>query len=361
MQSRRTYTIGVLPGDGIGPEVTDASLQVLQTVAAQHGLGLSIKEYPMGGAAIDATGVPLPDETLTGCLASDAVLLGAVGGPRWDHLKGAQRPEAGLLGLRKGLGTYANLRPVTVPKALTRLSPLRPERVEGVDLLIVRELTGGIYFGKPRQEGRESASDTMVYSRKEVERIARVAAEWAVKRGSRLSSVDKANVLASSRLWRRTVEELMRKDFPNIEFDQLYVDNAAMQIVRSPRQFDVILTGNLFGDILSDLAATLPGSLGVLPSASIGEGVGLFEPVHGSAPDLAGSGSANPVGMILSVAMMLDHLGESEAAASVRSGVGSALNDGFLTADLAHDLPAVGTREMTEAICKRAAIPADVN
>lgn len=361
MQTERTYSIAVLPGDGIGPEVAAAALDVMHVVAAHHGFRLTTKEYRVGGAAIDATGEPLPAETLEGCLGSDAVLLGAVGGPQWDNVEGAARPEAGLLALRKGLGTYANLRPVSVPTALARLSPLRPDRVEGVDMLIVRELTGGIYFGEPRHEGRQTASDTMVYSREEVRRIGRVAAEWAEKRGSHLTSVDKANVLASSRLWRATVEELMDADYPDIEFDQLYVDNAAMQIVRAPRQFDVILTGNLFGDILSDLAATLPGSLGVLPSASVGEGVGLFEPVHGSAPDLAGTGKANPVGTILSAAMMLDHLGESEAAASIRSGVEAALNDGFLTADLAHDLPAVTTTEMTTAICKRAAIPAGVN
>lgn len=333
-------------------------MEVMETVADVHGFSLQTEEYPVGGAAIDHVGQPLPAGTLQGCLDSDGVLLGAVGGPAWDQGSGDQRPEAGLLALRGGLGTFANLRPIAVPPALAALSPLREERVSGVDLLIVRELTGGIYFGAPRTEGDDVASDTMLYTKGEVQRITRVAGEWARRRGGRITSVDKANVLASSRLWRATVEEVLRAEFPEIKFDQLYVDNAAMQIVRDPRQFDVILTGNLFGDILSDLAATLPGSLGVLPSASIGEGVGIFEPVHGSAPDIVGLDRANPIGMILSAAMMMDHLGEPEAAAAIRAGVDGALNDGLLTADLARDLLFVGTREMTKSICKQAAASA---
>ncbi len=348
----RSYRIALLPGDGIGPEVTTSATEVLETVADAHGFSLETAEYPVGGAAIDHVGQPLPAGTLTGCLDADAVMLGAVGGPAWDHGTGDKRPEAGLLALRKGLGTFANLRPVAVPRALAALSPLREERVTGVDLLIVRELTGGIYFGTPRTEGEDVASDTMLYTKTEVQRITRIAGQWARKRGGRITSVDKANVLASSRLWRAAVEEVLAAEFPELALDQLYVDNAAMQIVRDPRQFDVILTGNLFGDILSDLAATLPGSLGVLPSASVGEGVGIFEPVHGSAPDIVGLDQANPIGMILSAAMMMDHLGEPDAAAAIRQGVDGALNDGLVTADLARDLRFVGTREMTERICK---------
>jgi 3-isopropylmalate dehydrogenase len=350
----KTYKVALLPGDGIGPEVTEAAVGILSEVAGAHGFGFDYQRYPIGGAAIDAAGSPLPADTLEGCLASDAVLLGAVGGPKWDSGTGDLRPEAGLLGLRKGLGTYANLRPVSVPAALAERSPLRPERVAGVDLLIVRELTGGIYFGSPRSEGEQSAADTMHYSRPEVDRIVRVAGAWARRRKGRLTSVDKANVLASSRLWRSVTEELMATEFSDLTFDQLYVDNAAMQIVRDPRQFDVLVTGNLFGDILSDLAATLPGSLGVLPSASIGDGVGLFEPVHGSAPDITGQDKANPIGMVLSTAMMLDHLGEADAASAIRAGVDGALEAGYCTADLAGDRPSIGGANMAAAISQHA-------
>jgi 3-isopropylmalate dehydrogenase len=267
------------------------------------------------------------------------VLLGAVGGPAWDAQPPATRPEAGLLALRKALGAFANLRPVVVPEALVEGSPLRPERVAGTDLLIVRELTGGIYFGEPRGRqasplGGEEAFDTMRYAEPEIERIAEVAFREAQRRRGRVTSVDKANVLASSRLWRETVTRVHAERFADVTLDHLYVDNAAMQLVRDPRAFDVVLTGNLFGDILSDLAATLPGSLGVLPSASVGGAVGLFEPVHGSAPDIAGLGIANPTAAILSAAMLLDHLGETAAAARLRHGVEQALADGLRTADL---------------------------
>ncbi|MBO6575124.1 MAG: 3-isopropylmalate dehydrogenase [Rhodothermales bacterium] len=348
------YRIALLPGDGIGPEVAGAAVRVLDAVSRRRGFRLLFEEYLIGGAAIDAAGAPLPADTRSGCAGADAVLLGAVGGPRWDRGTGDQRPEAGLLALRKLLGTYANLRPVSVPAALASRSPLRADRVSGADLLIVRELTGGIYFGQPRREGTEEALDTMRYSAPEVQRIARVAGEWARRRRGRVTSVDKANVLASSRLWRSVVMELFETEFPDVQLAHLYVDNAAMQLVRRPTDFDVIVTGNLFGDILSDLAATLPGSLGLLPSASLGDGPGVFEPVHGSAPDIAGNDIANPIGMILSAAMMLEHLGQADAAADIRFGVHAALKTGRMTADLAADDMAIGTGQFTDAVIEHA-------
>lgn len=349
----RPIHIALLPGDGIGPEVTLAAVAVLRAVAGNQGFEVRFSEHLVGGAAIDGAGAPLPPETLRACKEADAVFLGAVGGPQWDAGTGAMRPEAGLLALRKELGTFANLRPVAVPPALAARSPLRPEQVSGADLLIVRELTGGIYFGQPREESETNALDTMRYTRPEVVRIAHVAAEWARRRGSYVTSVDKANVLASSRLWRSAVVEVMA-GYPDIQLDHLYVDNAAMQIVRDPRRFDVILTGNLFGDILSDLAATLPGSLGVLPSASVGTGVGIFEPVHGSAPDIAGKDIANPTGAVLSMAMMMDHLARPAAAWALRQGVQGAMDEGLFTADLAGLGRPVGTAQMTEAIVRHA-------
>ena len=334
----QTLHIASLPGDGVGPHVTDAALHVAREVAGATGLGMCVTECAVGGAGYDALLDPFPDETRAACLKADAVLLGAVGGPAWDDVPVDKRPEAGLLRLRKALGTFANLRPVAVDSALAEHSPLRPDRVAGTDLLIVRELTGGIYFGSPRGQSGEApwrtAHDTMIYTELEVERIARVAFEQAEKRGGRVTSVDKANVLASSRLWRQVVGEVHQAEFDDVALDHLYVDNAAMQVVRDPRAFDVILTGNLFGDILSDLAATLPGSLGVLPSASVGGAVGLFEPVHGSAPDIAGKNVANPVAAILSMAMLLDHCGHTAQAAAVRAGVAQAMADGVCTADL---------------------------
>ena len=260
--------------------------------------------------------------------------MGAIGGPRWDHLKGEERPEGGLLALRSGLGVFANLRPVSVPASLAHLSVLPPKKVEGTDILVVRELIGGIYFGKPRVLEAEYAVDTMTYSVAEIERITRVACTWARRRKGHITSVDKANVLAVSRLWRETATRIARDEFPDIQMDHLYVDNAAMQLVLNPRQFDVILTGNLFGDILSDLSSTLAGSLGLLPSACLGGITPLFEPVHGSAPELAGKDSANPVGAILSAGMMLEEWGESEAAKSVRLAVENTLKAGYWTADL---------------------------
>jgi 3-isopropylmalate dehydrogenase len=318
--------IVLLPGDGIGPEIIPAATAVLDAVGE-----FTYEEHLFGGAAIDATGEPLPLETLDACRRADAVLLAAVGGPKWDV--GGPRPEAGLLGIRKELGLFANLRPVRAIPALAGASPLKD--VENVDLLVVRELTGGIYFGA-KEEGTERASDLCAYTREEVERIARVAFEAAK---SRVVSVDKANVLATSRLWRAVVSELHGREFPHIELQHLLVDNAAMQLVTNPRHFEVILTENMFGDILSDEASILTGSIGLLPSASLGgDGPGLFEPVHGSAPDIAGQGIANPLAMILSAALMLRHAFamESEAAA-VEAAVGAALGDGLRTVDLGGD------------------------
>ena len=334
----KSYKITLLPGDGIGPEVIAEAVKVLDAVAAKSDFTLEYTEQNAGGAAIDAHNNPMPDSVVETCKASDAVLLGAVGGPKWDALTGAMRPESGLLKIRKELGAFANLRPVTVPEALAENSPLRPETVAGLDLLTVRELTGGIYFGQPVGEEGEGddkkAWNTMIYSVGEIKRVARVAFEWARKRRNKVTSVDKANVLAVSRLWRDTVIELHQAEYSDVELDHLYIDNAAMQMVINPRQFDVILTGNIFGDILSDASATLGGSLGLLPSASVGGKVGIFEPVHGSAPDIAGQGKANPFAMILSAAMMLDTLNEGAAAAAIRAGVEEVLEKGYRTGDL---------------------------
>lgn len=361
MQPPRTYHIAVLPGDGIGPEVTDEAVRVLRAAASAYGFSLTFDEHPVGGVALDGHDDPLPAATLRACRRADAVLLGAVGGPAWDHETGHRRPESGLLRLRQGLGVYANLRPVSVLASLAEASPLRADRVAGTDVLIVRELTGGIYFGEPRgishHVWKRTAKNTMCYSEHEVARIARVAFTWAERRSGRVTSVDKANVLEVSQLWREVVTHVRRDEFAHVELNHLYVDNAAMQLVRAPQSFDVILTGNLFGDILSDLAATLPGSLGLLPSASVGGAVGLFEPVHGSAPDIVGQGKANPLGAILSGAMLLDELGEAEAAQAVRRGVDDVLASGLRTADLQHtgDRP-VSTAEMGEAVAQEVAV-----
>ena len=347
----KEYYIVLLPGDGIGPEVTEQAVLLLEALAATQDFSLRFTEEVAGGAAIDQDHDPLPDRVVETCLAADAVLLGAVGGPKWDHHTGAMRPESGLLKLRKSLGAFANLRPVSVPDSLAAASPLREEAVRGTDLLVVRELTGGIYFGEPRgRKGdgdEEEAWNTMRYSVGEVRRVARVAFAWARKRGGRIVSVDKANVLVVSQLWRDTVTALQRSEFPDVHLEHMYVDNAAMQLVLNPRQFDVIVTGNLFGDILSDAAATLGGSLGLLPSASLGGKVGLFEPVHGSAPDIAGQGKANPIAALLSVAMMLDDLGEASAAAAARRGVEAALASGLRSGDLWREgLTLASTSEM---------------
>jgi 3-isopropylmalate dehydrogenase len=336
------HRIVTLPGDGIGPEIMAPTLELLSTLGE-----FEFDERTFGGASIDAHGTALTDEVLDACRGADAVLLAAVGGPKWDTTDpDAPRPEQGLLGLRKGLGLYANLRPVKPLPALYDASPLRRERIEGTDLLVVRELTGGIYFGEKRRT-EQMASDLCAYTVEEVERIARVAFRAA---RSRVSSVDKANVLETSRLWRETVIRVHSEEFPNVELEHVLVDNAAMQLVSSPRHFDVILTENLFGDILSDEAAMLTGSIGMLPSASLGaEGdPGLFEPVHGSAPDIAGTGRANPLAMFLSAALMLRHgLGLETEAAAVESAVQRALDGGLRTADLGGD---EGTAQATRAV-----------
>ncbi|MEF8815699.1 MAG: 3-isopropylmalate dehydrogenase [Salinibacter sp.] len=356
MEDTNTYEFAWLPGDGIGPEVTREALRVLDAVASAHGFAFTAEEHPMGGAALDAAGVPFPDATRTACLESDAVLLGAVGGPAWDDATSDRRPESGLLALREALGVYANLRPVIVPEALADASPLRPNRVGGTDILFVRELTGGIYFGIPEGRADDGARSTMVYSEDEIERIAHVAFQRAQRRDGHVTSVDKANVLAVSELWREVVTRVRDDHYPDVDLRHLYVDNAAMQVVRDPKQFDVLLTGNLFGDILSDLAAALPGSLGLLPSASVGGTVGLFEPVHGSAPDIAGQDVANPIGTILSAALLLDEVGEPEAADAVRHGVDAALDAGLRTADLATpDEEPVSTSTFGREVATRAA------
>jgi len=333
-----------LPGDGIGPEVLASALEVLRAVADD----LEYEEHAFGGASIDAHGTALTDETLAACRGADAVLLAAVGGPKWDSTDpNAPRPEQGLLGLRKGLGLYANLRPVRPIAALLDASPLKRELIEGTDMLVVRELTGGIYFGaKERTDTR--ASDLCEYTVPEIERIARTAFEAA---RSRVTSVDKMNVLETSRLWREVVTRVHAEEFPNVELEHQLVDSCAMKLVVAPRHFDVILTENMFGDILSDEAAMLTGSLGMLPSASLGgDGPGLFEPVHGSAPDIAGTGKANPLAMILSAALMLRHgFSREEAAASLESAVDKALERGLRTADLGGDAT---TAEATEAVLK---------
>src|SRR3954453_10626641 len=339
--------IVTLPGDGIGPEILAAACRVLDAVAE-----FGYEEHPFGGAAIDAHGTPLTDDTLAACRAADAVLLAAVGGPKWDTTDpAAPRPEQGLLGLRKGLGLFANLRPVKPIGALIEASPLRADVVGGTDLLVVRELTGGIYFGERGRDG-DRAFDTCVYTVGEIERIARVGFEAAGRRRGRVTSVDKANVIETSRLWRETVAG-MAGDYPGVELDHMLVDNAAMQLVADPSRFDVILTENMFGDILSDESAMLTGSLGMLPSASLGaDGPGLFEPVHGSAPDIAGTGTANPLATFLSVAMMLRHgLEMPERASAIEAAVDAALERGLRTPDLAAQSDdAVGTAEMTAAV-----------
>jgi 3-isopropylmalate dehydrogenase len=337
--------IVLLPGDGIGPEIIDPAVELLDAVAPGE---LQYETHLFGGAAIDAHGVALTDQVLDACRAADAVLLAAVGGPKWDTTDpSAPRPEQGLLGLRKGLGLFANLRPVRPVPALYDSSPLRREIIERTDLLVVRELTGGIYFGEKTRTA-DSASDACVYTRAEIERIARVAFGAA---RSRVTSVDKANVLETSRLWREVVHELHGHEFPNIELEHLLVDNAAMRLVAAPRHFDVILTENMFGDILSDEAAMLTGSIGMLPSASLGDdGPGVFEPVHGSAPDIAGTGKANPLAMFLSAALMLRHGLQMEAqATAVESAVDRALAEGLRTADLGGSAT---TAEATRAVLK---------
>ena len=363
------YRVAVLAGDGVGPEVIAAALEVVDEAGSRHGFRVERSEALIGGAAIDATGTALPDGVLDTCRAADAVLLGAVGGPKWDDPRAAVRPEQGLLGLRKGLGLYANLRPVRVYDTLAQFSTLREEVIVGTDFVTVRELTGGLYFGRP--QGREgeppnrSAVDTCAYTEAEVERVARVAFELARGRRRRVCSVDKQNVLATSRLWREVTTEVGR-DYPDVTLGHMLVDTAAMQLVRDPRQFDVLLTENMFGDILSDEAAMIAGSMGMMPSASLGgDGAGsgrfgLYEPVHGSAPDIAGQGVVNPLAAILSVAMMLRiSLGEPDAADAIERAVDQAIDLGARTRDLgADDDRALGTAAMTERVVDLLPYPA---
>ena len=328
--------IAVLPGDGIGPEVIAQGLRCLRAIAHAHGHEFSLTELPFGGAAIDFCGDPLPQSTLKACLGADAVLLGAIGGPKWSAPEAKVRPEQGLLGLRKALGAYANLRPVKVHPALLSSSTLKPEILEGVDLVFVRELTGGIYFGEKRRDAG-SATDVCTYTVEEVERIVRVAARLARRRRRKLVSIDKSNVLETSRLWREVTTRVMRAEFPDVSLEHMLVDSAAMHLIRRPRDFDVLVTENMFGDILTDEASMLAGSLGLLPSASLGEGTrGLYEPIHGSAPDIAGQGIANPCGTILSVALLLRHsLGLETEAEALERAVSEAIEQGARSADVA--------------------------
>ncbi len=352
-----TYKIALLRGDGIGPEIVDSAVRVLEAVGKRYGHEFIFTPYLIGGAAIDEVGVPLPEETVQGCLASDSVLLGAVGGPKWDTLPGHLRPEKALLGIRAAMGLFTNLRPAKLYPALADECPLRADiAAAGFDVMIVRELTGGIYFGeRGYRQGKygEEAYDTEAYSRMEIERIARVAFETARKRRGRLTSIDKANVLETSRLWRSVVHE-MAAEYPDVECVDMLVDNAAMQLVRNPGQFDVIVTSNMFGDILSDEASQITGSIGMLPSASLSDGTrGLYEPIHGSAPDIAGQNKANPIATVLSAAMMLLYsFGLTEESEAIVSAVDAVLLAGYRTADLSHGGDALGTREMTDAILK---------
>jgi 3-isopropylmalate dehydrogenase len=348
------FSLAVLPGDGIGPEVTAEALKVLRATADLFGYRLDTAEYAVGAAGVAESGDSLPERTRSAVTQADAVLLGAVGHPDLAAAEGKRRPETGLLALRKLLGAYANLRPVMVYPSLLHASPLRPERLAGVDLLIVRELTGGLYYGEPRGRDRDAAVNTLRYTVPEIERVARVAFRAAAERRGRLTSVDKANVLEVSQLWRETVTRMGEAEFPEVALEHLYVDFAAMRLVADPARIDVLLTENLFGDILSDEAAVLTGSLGLLPSASLGEGPGLFEPVHGSAPDIAGRGVANPIGAIASASMLLRYgLACPEAAAVVDHAVAAVLAAGARTADLARQGEStLGTREIGDEVAR---------
>lgn len=353
----KDYQIVVLRGDGIGPEIVAEAIKVLDAAGEKYGFQFHYDERLMGGCAIDATGEPLPQETVDACKKADAVLLGAVGGWKWDTLPGNKRPEAGLLGIRSALGLYANLRPAQIFAPLKSASPIKDEIIgDSLDIMVVRELTGGIYFGERgrcEKNGVPAAYDTEMYSRPEVERIARVAFDLARKRGHKLTNVDKANVLESSRFWREIVLEVA-KDYPDVELNHLYVDNCAMQLVRTPKQFDVILTSNMFGDILSDEASMISGSIGMLASASLAEGAkGLYEPIHGSAPDIAGTGKANPLATILSVAMMLRYsFDEAQAADAIEKAVNDALSIARTPDIYEEGYRAVNTVEMGDLVAE---------
>jgi len=358
MANKSCKSICLLPGDGIGPEVLAPATQVLLRLASAAGFRISLNSAAIGGAAIDRSGVPLPEETLAACRASDAILLGAVGGPKWDNCPAHLRPEKGLLGVRKELGLYANLRPVRQIPSLLGCSTLKAEVVRGVDLVVVRELTGGLYYGQPRgisgPAGSEIGVNTMKYERREIERIARIAFELARKRRKKVTSVDKANVLEVSALWRRVVEEV-GAEYTDVELGHQYVDNCAMQMVLKPTQFDVVLTENTFGDILSDIGGVLTGSIGTLPSASIGTGTALYEPVHGSAPDIAGKDLANPIGAIACVAMMFEvSFDRPDLAVKITQAVDQTLSDGYCTRDLgAEGHRQVGTTEFGRQVLER--------
>jgi 3-isopropylmalate dehydrogenase len=350
-------TILVLPGDGIGPEIMAEARKVLDKLNAQHNLGIKVEEDVVGGAAIDADGVPLPDRTLAKARAADAILFGSIGGPKWDNIERAVRPERGLLKLRSELGLFANLRPAILYPQLAGASSLKPEIVAGLDILIVRELTGGIYFGQPRgirtlESGEREGYNTDIYRESEIRRIAKVAFDLAAKRGNRVCSVDKANVMEVTELWKQVVTEVAM-DYPAAQLSHMYVDNAAMQLVRAPKQFDVIVTGNLFGDILSDEASMLTGSIGMLPSASLDEsGKGMYEPCHGSAPDIAGKGIANPLATILSLAMLFRYsFNLPQVATQIEQAVGRVLDRGLRTADIfSEGTQKVGARAMGDAV-----------
>lgn len=355
----KEVNIVALPGDGIGPEVTQVALDVLKSVCKQHDLKLNVTRLPFGGTCYEEYGEPITDEILETCKVTKVVLLGAVGGPQWDDLNADKRPEVALLKLRKELGVYANLRPIFVHSALSGASTLKKEVIEGTDILIVRELTGGIYFGKPRFSAEENGDpfsvDTMKYSRSEIQRVARTAFEAARQRGKNVCSVDKANVLESSRMWRKSVKDVAL-DYPDVELTHMLVDNAAMQLIRNPKQFDVIVTGNLFGDILSDEASMLTGSIGMLPSASLGGENGLYEPVHGSAPDIAGQGIANPLAAVASAALLCRYSLKLESAAQkIESAILQLLHEGFRPADIYNEEPGTkpaSTQEISEQLLK---------
>jgi 3-isopropylmalate dehydrogenase len=346
--------IVILGGDGIGPEVTREAVRVLEAIASRFDHEFKFEAHLIGGAAIDATQSALPTSTVSACGTADAVLLGAVGGPKWSHPNATVRPEQGLLALRKALGLFANLRPVTLHPALLDASPVKAEVLQGTDIMVVRELTGGIYFGEKTRTA-DSASDLCTYTVEEIQRVTRVAARLALGRRKSIVSVDKANVLETSRLWRSTVEELIAKEFPNVNLEHMLVDSAAMHLIKRPSSFDVLLTENMFGDILTDEASILSGSLGLLPSASLGSGrLGLYEPIHGSAPDIAGQGIANPFGTILSVAMMLRHSLELHAEAQVvEKAIFEAISEGVRTADIAAGGRTASTREAGDAVVRK--------
>jgi 3-isopropylmalate dehydrogenase len=347
------YKIALIKGDGIGPEIVNEAVKVLDAIASVENISFEYNEYLMGGCAVDVFDNPLPADTITGALNSDAVLFGAIGGPKYDSLPSEKRPETGLLKLRKALNAFANIRPAVIFDELTAASTLKEEVIKGVNLVVVRELTGGIYFGEPREKKEDVAYNTMIYTKDEIKRIAKVAFDQAMKRDKKVTSVDKANVLEVSKLWREVVEEIA-KDYPEVSLEHMYVDNAAMQLIRNPKQFDVILTGNIFGDILSDAASMVVGSIGLLPSASIGGKVGLFEPIHGSAPDIAGEGIANPIATILSAAMMLEYLNELNAAKRIKNAIKKVLSLGYRTPDLAEfdAKEVVNTSKMGDLIAK---------